>query len=240
MDNNKNKHATLEDDRSKIWFSFIDPQGYNKIIGLGYDSKSTYEYDKGYDAKSYDYLKNDLYWLLGSEKLVIRALPEINIEDNLPLGIKVTNAGLYKFSINKMENVPDDLNIYLLDNSQKVYYNLKNGEAQLALKTGTDQNQYSIVFKEGSTLSSDTFEEKNIITTYDAKTKILQLHSGSNGELSQIDTLVIYNSLGQEALNINLPNTNRIDVSHLSDGVYILQLNSKITKESMSVKFVKY
>jgi hypothetical protein len=178
--------------------------------------------------------------LLGSEKLVIRALPEINIEDNLPLGIKVTNAGLYKFSINKMENVPDDLNIYLLDNSQKVYYNLKNGEAQLALKTGTDQNQYSIVFKEGSTLSSDTFEEKNIITTYDAKTKILQLHSGSNGELSQIDTLVIYNSLGQEALNINLPNTNRIDVSHLSDGVYILQLNSKITKESMSVKFVKY
>ena len=233
--NSKNKQAVIEDERPKLWFSFTDPQGYGKIIGLGYDKNATYNYDKAYDAKSYDYLKNDLYWLLNNEKLVIQALPEINIEDKLPLEIKVSTTGLYKFSINKMENIPNDLNIYLVDDTQNIYYNLRNGEAQLLLNKNA--NQFSIVFQKENLLGIENIDSENIITSYDSNTKTLDVHFKE--PLTNIINFKIYNTVGQEVLNISTPTSNQINMSHVTDGVYILKVHSK-TDSLSSIKFVKY
>ena len=237
--NTKNKQATLEDNRPKLWFSFTSSKNYQKTIGLGYDNNTTYGYDRGYDAKPYDNLKDDVYWLQqDNEKLIIQGLPEINTEDNLQLGINVTNAGLYKFSISKMENIPDDLNIYLVDNNQNIYYDLRNGEAQLFLNTGNGQHQFSIVFKDENTLGTKTVEKQNMFTTYDTNTKILELHFKE--PMADIENIKIYNTLGQEVMDMKLPNPNRINLSHLPDSVYILKLKSKTSNTLKSIKFVKY
>lgn len=234
--NTKNKAAI--DERPKVWFSFTSPKKYSKIIGLGYDSKNaTYGYDKGYDAKSFDYLKNDFYWLLDDEPQVIQALPEINLQDDLPLGIKISDAGLYKFSISKMQNIPDNLNIYLLDKNENTYYNLKEGEAQLFLNTGTF-NQFSIVFKKESSLGTTPFEDKSIFVTYNSNSKTLELHN--NQSLVDIENFKIYNTIGQEIMNIENPTTNSINVSDIPNSVYFLKVISKNIKNSKTIKFVKY
>ncbi|MFB9056370.1 T9SS type A sorting domain-containing protein [Mariniflexile ostreae] len=237
----KNKQTTNGDSRPKLWFSFTT-KDYIKTIGLGYDLNTTYGYDNAYDAESYDYLQDDIYWLLpeNSKKLSIQALPSINLEDNLPLEIKATHAGVYKFEIGKMENIPADLPIYLKDNTKNMYYNLRDGEANLYLNTGLQQKQFSIVFKEEGVLGTDIFEEKTLFTTYNPKSNILQIHSSSKETTTAIDVLAIYNSLGQEVIYIKSPNLNNVDVSQLSNGVYILKLNSKNVKNPNGIKFVKY
>ncbi|WP_308991171.1 T9SS type A sorting domain-containing protein [Mariniflexile litorale] len=236
--NTKNKQAIIKDDRPKIWFSFTEPKGYMKMIGLGYDEKTSYGYDKGYDAKSKNDFKNDFYWFLNNQKLVIQALPEINIEDKLPLTVKISDAGSYTFSINNMENIPEDLNIYLVDNIQNIYYNLRNEDAKLFLNSETKSNQFSIAFKNESSLSTTSFDYKNLYTSYHSSTKTLELHTPES--LSNFKSLKIYNVVGQEVLEINSPESHTINLSHLTNGVYFLKVNSETAEQINSIKFVKY
>lgn len=236
---NKNKQTTTStDERPKIWFSFTDPNQYTKTIGLGWDSNASYNYDKGYDSKSNENFKNDVYWLLNDEKLVIQALPQIHIEDILPLGIKITDAGLYKFSISNMENIPDYLNIYLVDNIQNTYYNLRTTEARVFLNSNTKSNQFSIVFKESNLLGTTPFDSKNIVSTYNSNTKTLELYA--EDLLNSVESFNLYNIVGQEVLSITSPTSTKINLSLLTDGVYILKVNTKTNNNLESIKFVKY
>ncbi len=234
----KKKSAVMEDNRPKIWFSFTQPKGYTKYLGLGYDTNTTYGYDKGYDAKLYDSFKNDVFWLLNDEPLVIQALPEINTNDELPLGIKIRDVGIYKFAIDKMENVPDDLNIYLRDNNQNTYYNLRNGEVPLVLNNQTDLNQFSIVFKEENALSTTTTNSDTFGVSYNPNTKNVAVHTKL--ALSTMEAFHIYNTIGQLVLSEKSPRNSNINLSHIPDGVYFIKIDSKTDKNLKTVKFVKY
>ncbi|MGZ0016833.1 LamG-like jellyroll fold domain-containing protein [Yeosuana sp. AK3] len=237
--NPKNSKTKTSDSRSKIWFSFTGPKGHSKIIGLGYDSRTTYDFDKGYDAKSYNTLKNDLYWMLDNESLSIQALPEINIQDRLPLGIKIFDAGIYTFSIHKYENIPSDLNFYLVDNFQNIYYDLRDADAQIFLSSETLENQYSIAFQEDAILETDSVDFKTFFTFYRSNTKTLELFFKEDfNEI--VEQLTIYSLVGQEVLTIKSPKSNKIDLSDISDGVYILKLDTKTSKVNNNIKFVKY
>lgn len=232
------KNSNVEVDiRPKIWFSFTAPKGQTKMIGLGYDNENaTYDYDHGYDAESVDNIKNDISWRLDDKSLAIQALPEINTEDNLPLGMKVTDSGIYRFSINKMENVPENLNIYLFNNNTNAYYNLRDGEAELSLNTG-NFDEFSIVFSEQVSLENPDFATEHIYTSYNSENKLLKLHVKDIQSLKRLD---IYNSLGQSILNVDTPESNTIDLSNISDGVYILKVETKDSKNLKNIKFVKY
>ncbi|HEX9600663.1 MAG TPA: T9SS type A sorting domain-containing protein, partial [Mariniflexile sp.] len=179
-----------------------------------------------------------LYWVLNNERLVIQALPEIHIEDRLPLGIKVSDAGLYKFSISNMENVPDNLNIYLVDNVQNSYYNLRNGDVQLFLNSATKTNQFSIAFKNENSLETISFEYKSLFTSYNNDNNTLALHTKES--LESFQSLKIYNLVGQEVLSINGPQSYLINLSQLNDGVYFLKVIYKTIENAKSIKFVKY
>ncbi|MBU3822841.1 proprotein convertase P-domain-containing protein [Flavobacteriaceae bacterium XHP0103] len=232
-----NNTKDIVDERPKIWFSFMSPKGQTKMIGLGYDSENaTYGYDRAYDAESYDNLKNDIGWILDDKHLAIQALPEINTEDNLPLEIKATDSGIYRFSIDKMEHVPDNLNIYLFNNNTNTYYNLRDSEVELSLNTG-DFNEFSIVFSEQISLGSPDFENEHIFTSYNPETKLLTLHVKDIQSMKRLD---IFNSLGQSILNINAPETNVVDLSNISNGVYILKVETTVSQKLKNIKFVKY
>ncbi|HMR17520.1 MAG TPA: T9SS type A sorting domain-containing protein, partial [Mariniflexile sp.] len=234
----KGKNAENEDNRPKIWFSFTQPKGYTKFLGLGYDTNTTYGYDKGYDAKLYDSFKNDIFWLMDEEPLVIQALPEINTNDQLPLGITIDEAGIYQFAISNMENVPDDLPIYLHDNDTNTYYNLRNGDAQLVLNKQANGNQFSIVFKEQGTLATTQSNLHNLGASYNPSTKTLKVLATQ--PVNTMDAFHIYNTMGQLVLTVNAPKTTSVNLSNIANGVYILKIDSKAIKNVKSIKFVKY
>jgi hypothetical protein len=233
------KKITQEDTRTKIWFSFTKPDTYTKYIGLGYDANASYNYDNGYDALAYDELQNDISWSLNGEALAILALPELNIEDVLPLNVKVSDADFYNFSISKMENVPNDINIFLKDNLQNLYYNLSEGEASLFLNSATAPDQFSIVFQKKNTLGKADFETTNkFYASYDANLKQLKLHTKE--AINNIEAYNVFNSLGQQVLQVRSPKTQTITVESLSDGVYILEIAIENLRSPKKIKFIKY
>lgn len=236
----KNINKTIEEDtRTKIWFSFTKPDTFTKYIGLGYDSNASYDYDNGYDAPSYDQLRNDISWSLNNNALIIQALQEINTKDVLPLHVVVSDADFYNFSISKIKNVPDDLNIFLKDNLKNSYYNLREGEANLFLNSETEPDQFSIVFQKESTLGTVEFETANtIFTSYNTNSKELKLHTKE--AIEHIKSYKFYNSIGQEIMYLKSPKTQTISIKSLSDGIYILEIDAEGFKSPKKIKFVKY
>ncbi|OEK08923.1 hypothetical protein A8C32_14640 [Flavivirga aquatica] len=177
-----------------------------------------------------------LFW--GEETKVIQALPQIDINDNLPLKIKVTDPGIYKFSIDKMKYVPNTMDIFLKDNNKNLYYNLRHGEIQIILDEVKEYNEFSIVFKKDSALETTTFKNEKFFTFYNPENKHLELYNIDS--ISNIESLNIYNTLGQIIISLNSLEANTINISNLNDGIYILKAKTKNAQNLKSNKFVKY
>ncbi len=227
--------TTTTDDRIKIWLSFIEPSEHKRVIGLGYDANATQGYDKGYDAKAYDDQRNELYWVLNDEKLSILALPQLDITEELPLGIKASDAGSYTFGIEEMENVPADVTVYLKDNYNSTYYNLSDAEVTIDLDATIDHERFSIVFQESGTLSINEEELSEVNLIYDDATNILTIQNLKENKITQLS---IYNMVGQHVLEKKGNNiSSQVNVSALSNGVYILKV--KTDKGIQSFKFIR-
>ncbi|WP_433991557.1 T9SS type A sorting domain-containing protein [Kordia algicida OT-1] len=231
----KNLTTTL-DTRMKIWLSFKEPAEHVRVIGLGYDTNATLGYDKGYDAKTYDDQRNELYWLLNNEKLCILALPEFDSTQELPLGIKITDAGFYNFSINEIENVPNDVTVYLKDIHNDIYYNLSNSDATIWLDAVVEATRFSIVFQESTTLGINEVFLSDVHLIYDDTTNILTI---KNLEVNEIEKLSIYNLIGQEVFK-KTKNDARltVNISELKNGVYVLKIETD--RGIKNFKFIKY
>ena len=237
--NSKIEKANINTDlRPKIWFSFIDPNKLKTIIGLGYDTNNaTINYDNGYDAKLYETKDNDIYWSTNDNDLIIQALPYLNIEDELPLTIKATNEGLYKIAIDNIQNIPNNINIYLKDSFTNTYYDLKTDTTELILQSHIHEDRFSIAFQKNNTLSTSGFENNPISVYYNQSTKDLSIINYQH--LDAIKSLTIYNTTGQVILNLNVLKSNKINLNKFTDGIYIVNIvfdnDSKKT-----TKFIKH
>ncbi|WP_299386892.1 T9SS type A sorting domain-containing protein [uncultured Lacinutrix sp.] len=232
---NTNTTSTI-DDRTKFWFSYTSPSQYKRVIGLGYDlDNATYNFDNGYDAQAYDDQPNELYWVQEDYKLAIQALSEVNTQDELPLGVKVTDVGLFTFSISEMVNVPSGLSVYIKDNMLNTYHNLMESDFVIHLDAGVNEERFSVVFQDGNTLSVEEEALNGISIIYDGASKYIKIR---NTENTQLKELFVFNTLGQQVLTQKKEVLTETNMSPFSDGLYIVKIITD--KGTKTVKFIKH
>jgi hypothetical protein len=151
--------------------------------------------------------------------------------------IEATDSGVYTFSINDMNYVPDSMAIYLKDTDQNLYYNLKEGDAQIYLSKSANHEQFSITFNKDNILKITDVANKKIFTSYDAETEELKLHGIDIAY--DLQNVAIYNTLGQQIKTYKSLDTDTINLSGFNDGIYFLELNIENTKSTKSIKFIK-
>ncbi|WP_157614197.1 T9SS type A sorting domain-containing protein [Pseudotamlana agarivorans] len=236
---NNNKSTTTQDNRTKIWFAFLEPNNIKKILGLGYDPiHASIGYDNGYDAISIDKFKNDIYWPLEDKELVIQALPHINIGDELLVTIKATDSGIYKMTIDDSQHLPDALEVYLKDYETHSYYDLRNTIAEINLQSGTYENRFAIVFQKANLLNTETPIENNISMSYNNIDKTLTISQLE--DLNQVESVIIYDANGKKILNKKSLKSEQLNLSPFQDGLYILSVKLKTNILFQTVKFLKY
>ncbi|EGV44127.1 T9SS type A sorting domain-containing protein [Bizionia argentinensis JUB59] len=225
------------DTRTKFWLNLTDPLNRTRQIALGYDKNASAGFDKGYDAADNSNYPDTMLWDGADNLLVIQGLNEFNIEDDIPLFIKIKTPGNYTISLSETINFPKNTPVYLKDNLENRFYNLKEKAASISFKGGEYTNRYSIVYQR-ATLSTGTLETSlNVFVTFDKKTDNLQIF-GVN-DLNVIDSAHIYSIEGKQVVHIKSLDSNRIDIAHINDGIYILKLE-KTSGEIRNIKFVKY
>ncbi len=235
--NMQSENVQNSDNRTKIWFTFEDPNDHVRSIGLGYDSDhGSYNYDRGYDAKAYDDQRNELYWILDSQRLAIQALSHINIDDQIQLGIKVTDVGSYTFGIADTENLPSDITIFLKDELLNTYHNLRQSDHIITLDQNTTEERFKIVFQEPNSLSVDTHETINSLSiTYDNETELIKLNNISPDAIRRLS---IFNSIGQNVYTQTEHIRLSTDIGVLPTGIYIIKVET--VEAQKSFKFIKH
>lgn len=235
--NGATQNITTTDTRTKFWLTFTDPDQRVREIGLGYDDNATVDYEKGYDAFDYDLFPDHMLWNVQDNKLVIQGRNNFNIDNEMPLAIKISTAGSYTIGLKGTLNFPDATPIYLKDNVSGLYYNLRNENATLYFETGEYNNQYSIVYQDDETLSTDEIDSNTgLLVLYDTNNNQLEIKGYAN--LQDVKLLKVYNVVGQEIVSLKTVESPIVRLPNVSNGVYILELidvnNGKVSK-----KFVK-
>ena len=234
----QNEEEEEGDTRMKIRLAFNSASTYTRKILVTADSSATTDYDWGYDAELYDNQVDDMYWLINEGKYVIQGIDEINLETVLPLGVNLGAAGEQVISIDKLENIPNDMDIYLHDMELGVYHNLKEGDYNFNAGQGVYLNRFEIVFKTQDSLSveevtAQALNELQVI--YDNDVKIITI---KNPEQLLIDQVEIFTILGQSVYSSDEYTANeelQIETKTYSTGAYIVKIETETGSISKKV-----
>ncbi len=225
-----------EDDRMKFRIGFNSSNGIHRQLLLTVDDNATANVDWGYDGKMNEEQIDDMYWMLEGEKYVIQGLNQVNAETVVPLGIHVRDDGLNYITIDHLENIPDEVELYAYDNVLNIYHNLKISDYEVNLTTGDYLDRFSIMFTNPAALGvDDNILDKGFELFYNNENENIVIH---NPNLIEINKIEMFNILGQSVYFSNdedTENYTEIKVSDLSSGTYIINLNTEGGKISKKV-----
>ncbi len=237
-------------DKQIVYFRSTSPMNITRFLVLGFLEGTTDGFDYGYDATVFagDVLSNDTYFLVNDLRLVINAYGTFDVEREIPLLIKISEAydgGLQTFGIWKQDNFADERRIFLRDKETGIYHDLEQGDVAINLPAGEHTNRFSIVFQEPLeeivedtsddlviedadkneiALSNTEFERDEVLVFPINNGEMLKIKAPEDISLNQ---LTIYNSTSEKVYEIALNNTSELIDINLPTGVYYSNLNTE-------------
>ncbi|WP_430400092.1 M43 family zinc metalloprotease [Flavobacterium sp.] len=215
--------STSSLERHRIWLNLNDSNtSYNQIL-VGYIEGASNGVDFGIDAKVLDTSKPMLYNIVNNEEYVIqgKSLP-FNDEDIVPLGLKALTAGAYTISIENVDGLFDNQDVFIKDKLNNIIHDLKSSAYSFTTQEGTFNNRFEIVYKSGS-LSSDEFTNAN---TMDVFVNSNEIHVNSSKE--NINEIIVFDVLGRKLYENKTINANTFTISTLKSSNQALIVKVKL------------
>ena len=222
----------LEDDRMKIRLGFNSVNTIHRQLLVTVDERASLDYDWGFDGANNDDQIDDMFWMIGDDKYIIQGIDAINeAETVLPLGIKTNTDGTNAITIDALENIPNNLPIYLHDLETEVYHDLRDSDYEIFLNAGEYLDRFELVFSaEEDTLSTVDSEINGLNFYYAVGREKVVIMNPTNLEL---DSIEIFNILGQSVQKVNEvweSPYSEYEVAPLSSGTYIVNLKASGNK----------
>ncbi|MGB6268515.1 MAG: LamG-like jellyroll fold domain-containing protein, partial [Olleya sp.] len=215
------------DDRLKIRLGLNSVNGIHRQLLVTQDQNAKSGYDWGYDGVSIETQMDDVYWMVENDKYIIQGTDVIDVNTVLPIGLKTDTAGNNTITIDALENVPANLDIFVHDTLNGTYHDLRQTDFVVNLGAGEHLNRFEIVFDTPEALSvDDTVLESDINIYY---SNSLQSVVVNNPKLNTIKTVNLYNILGQHITNFSEFDTQdyiELNTGKLSTGSYIITLKT--------------
>lgn len=207
---------------SHIRLNIIINNTNTRQIALTFLPNATDGVDRGIDGLSPDSnLSNDVYFSLNNERYVIEG---IDFDDNkrVPLGVDATNNATFKFSLSQVVNFNDAQEIYIYDDLDGTYHNLKLGDYEVILPTGIYNTRFQITFKNTVLSITNTIKENVFVVQNNTK----QLLTVTNPNLMDIKSVTLFDMSGKLIFNRdNLePKTSyEFSTASYSTGIYLVK-----------------
>ena len=193
-DKSKNKIDIGSNERDRIWLNLTtDKAGFNQIL-IGFTEKATEGVDRGYDALK---IEGDnsigFYSIIDNEKYSIQGLNIFSSEKTIDLGFDTKVAPrIFTISIDNMEGVLKNSEIYLVDNLLNITHNLKDSDYQFMVKeVGESFDRFTLQFIGRISLSvdDDFILNNDFIISQDEGLKISSQRS--------VQSIKVYDILGR-------------------------------------------
>ena len=222
--------------RPKIRLQFNSPLGFQRVLLVGVDERTTNNFDIGFDGPLNGDNKEDMFWLIGKGKLVIQGVNNFNEDQELPLGLKISKAGLASIKIEELKNMDENIILFIKDKFTGKTHNISHQPFEIALEPGEYLDRFALIFRMIKLVTNDVTsgvlevepitEDNNYHVFMNNTLKELQI---KNNGTDEIRSVALYNNLGQTMITWN-KDLNRRIISlpvKLATGVYIVQINTK-------------
>ena len=159
-------------------------------------------------------------------KYVISGVQEISSDLEVPLEITMGYSGEVSITVDEINNVSE--NVYIIDKTTGISYELIDQEAVLNLDKGVYTDRFVLAFKPSTALSVDDLIDNEYTNVY-ADNKNHQLVISKNLEVN-ITNVQLYNILGEEVSLWKIKeqkNSYQLNIKkQIPTGVYIVRLNT--------------
>jgi hypothetical protein len=153
----------------------------------------------------------------------------------LPLGLKISEAGLASIKIEELENMDENITVHIKDKFTGKTHNITHQPFEIELESGEYLDRFALVFKMIKLVATDVtsgvlevapaIEDHNYHVFMNNTIEELQI---KNNGTDEIQNVILNNYLGQ-TIKIWNSNLNRRVISlplKLATGVYIVQINT--------------
>ncbi len=233
---NNNEDVFEEDTFPRLRIGYNSANNFHRQVLIGFmDNLATPAIDPGYDAIHIDNQPNDMYFINGYHKLVIRGEGQFNTEMVFPIGVKASAPGNVQFTLDGTENFAEGTPVYIHDNVTGIYHDITDGFAEIALAQGTFDDRFSLRFTQGTSLGhNDNAWENSIEVAYD--NSALSIRNGLQD--AEVESVALFNMLGQQISSTIVADGSdqliMVPVNAVASGTYIVTIAT--TKGDMSRK----
>ena len=146
---------------------------------LAFRDNTNLSYNKFCDGKNPLVLSSDTYFIAEDAKLVIKSI-EYDVDARLPFGLNADNeTNTYSVTINALNNVSDNVEVFVYDKEEDTYTDIRNGAFEITLAQGEYDNRFEIVFKDASREAN----EELLITEAEIASSFDVFQNNSNNQL---------------------------------------------------------
>ena len=159
----QNDDAQIKVEKHRIWLNLKNSEGVFKQILLGYIKGASNSYDTDFDAESFNGNQFvDFYSIAENKELVIqgRALPFVE-SDSVLLGYSSTISGEFNLSIDHLDGLFSNLDVFIEDKNLKSTHNLKDGPYMFQTQKGTYYDRFVLKFMNVELGTGDFEKDKN-------------------------------------------------------------------------------
>ncbi len=235
---NANRSTTEEiDTRMKFRIGFNSVNQIHRQLLLTVDDNASSGVDWGYDGIIKEGQIDDMYWMIGNDKYIIQGTNQVNTSTIAPLGIHTRDDGMNEIVIDKLENVADDVDVFVHDKDLGIFHDLNQGAYQVYLIAGEYTERFDIVFNnEIPSLDVDDNDLTDLFEVhYSNEEKSIVI---VNPTSTQVEYLEVFNILGQSIQSFDeIPSQNitQLKATNLSTGTYIIKLSTELGTISKKV-----
>ena len=218
----------------QIRFNTLLDNGPISQMVLAFDPTSTDGVDRADSFSPNDGPSNN-YFVIDNKEYIIEVMP-FDIDKKIAIGFRNYAVANYKISVYEMLNIPEVTNVYLHDKTANLYHDIKNNFYDLTLPAGTNNTQYEITFKSG-TLDIDDVKKQQFLVEQDNENKNLIINNPQKLELVNCNLYDVVGRLIFSKDNLGTDSSYTFSTNNLSNGIYIVKLNSN-GKIAMSTKII--
>jgi len=189
----------------------------------------------GFDAPMADVSVEDMFWMVDGVKAAIQGVPNFNKDQELPLGLKIAKAGLVRIKIDALENIDNDVQMYIKDNFTGERHKINNQPFEFNLEPGVYLDRFSLVFSPDTTLGDEDEILNKGIQVF-MKNSASEIHIRKTIEKEFLN-IQLYNILGQNmhTWDKNINESTVILPVKVATGVYMVTVNTSTGRMSKKI-----
>ncbi len=229
---NKNKQIAnvitkeSESNTSLIRINSTLDNGLTRQITLVFDPRATDEIDRGFDARLFQKLPKDTYFVLNDDKEFVINTITFDSAKRIPIGFNSNKEATFRIKVGEVVNAENIQNIYLHNKKTDSYYDIKNDACEIRLPAGSNNSQYEITFSKNA--PSNNIGQNNNVSVF--QNNEMQNLTVSNVLQTELTDCSLYDLAGRLIFNnkkIGNQSSYQFSTASFANGIYIVTLTDK-------------